>query len=78
MRQINRHFEYQQSPLSPPALPHSVCHSSVGRLPRERMSEEEYYEEGEEEEEAEEEGGEGEEEYEEGEEEEDVNGEKVE
>ena len=73
MRQINRHFEYQQSPLSPPALPHS----SVGRLPRERMSEEEYYEEGEEEEEeAEEEGGEGEEENEE--EEEDDNGEKVE
>ena len=73
MGQINRHFEYQQSPLSPPALPHS----SVGRLPRERMSEEEYYEEGEEEEEeAEEEGGEGEEENEE--EEEDDNGEKVE
>ena len=75
MGQINRHFEYQQSPLSPPALPHS----SVGRLPRERMSEEEYYEEGEEEEE-EEEGGEGEEENEEEgeEEEEDDNGEKVE
>ena len=36
VRQINRHFEYQQSPLSPPALPHSVCHSSVSRLPRER------------------------------------------
>ena len=72
MRQINRHFEYQQSPLSPPALPHS----SVGRLPRERMSEEEYYEEGEEEEE-EEEGGDEENEEEEGEEEDD-NGEKVE
>ena len=72
MRQINRHFEYQQSPLSPPALPHS----SVGRLPRERMSEEEYYEEGEEEEE--EEGGEEENEEEGEEEEEDDNGEKVE